>query len=99
MSPMIEPLSEALIQHLFQPGRPDISSPDFRSAMRELAGGISVVTAGSPTERTGLTASSVTALSAEPPALLVCVNRSSSTFPVIERRGAFAVNVLSALHR
>ena len=47
----------------------------FRDAMRQLASGVCVVTLGAGDERKGLTATSVSSLSAEPPTLLVCVNR------------------------
>jgi 3-hydroxy-9,10-secoandrosta-1,3,5(10)-triene-9,17-dione monooxygenase reductase component len=69
---------------------------DLRAAMRHMAGAVSVVTAGRGAERTGLTVTSATSFSMEPPSMLVCVNRSSSAWPVIQAHGHFAVNVLSA---
>jgi flavin reductase (DIM6/NTAB) family NADH-FMN oxidoreductase RutF len=71
----------------------------FRSAMRWLASGVSVVTAGTGEERTGMTVASLASLSVEPPSLLVCVNRASSTWPVLQRHWSFAVNILRASHR
>ena len=50
----------------------------FKNAMRHLAAAVSVVTTGRGDQRTGFTATSVTSLSMEPPALLVCLNRQSS---------------------
>jgi flavin reductase (DIM6/NTAB) family NADH-FMN oxidoreductase RutF len=79
------------------PGHP-IAAPAFRQAMRNLPGGVSVITAGRVGGRSGLTATSVTSLAAEPATLLVCVNRTSSTFPLIEQEGRFGVNVLAADH-
>jgi len=74
--------------------------PDlFRSAMRNLAGGVSVISAGRGDARCGLTATSVTSLSLEPPSLLVCIRRSSTTLAAIAAHRAFGVNVLSADHR
>jgi flavin reductase (DIM6/NTAB) family NADH-FMN oxidoreductase RutF len=70
----------------------------FRSGMRELAGAVRVITIGEGEDRTGLTATSVTSLSVEPPSLLVCVNRSASAWPALRRHGAFAVNLLRAHH-
>jgi len=67
--------------------------------MRRLASGVCVVTLGANGERSGLTATSVSSLSAEPPTVLVCVNRAASSYPAFERFGAFAVNVLAADHR
>ena len=70
----------------------------FRNAMRYLAGAVSVVTTGIGEQRTGFTATSVSSLSVEPPTLLVCLNRSSSSWPVLTTHGAFCVNVLSHDH-
>ncbi|WP_423065191.1 flavin reductase [Devosia sp. CN2-171] len=44
--------------------------------MRHLAAAVSVVTTGRGEQRTGFTATSVTSLSREPPALLVCLTAS-----------------------
>lgn len=77
----------------------DVEPVAFRSVMRNVAGAVSVVTATADGARAGLTATSLTSLSAEPPAVLVCVNRAASAWPVIERAGHFAVNVLGPGHR
>jgi flavin reductase (DIM6/NTAB) family NADH-FMN oxidoreductase RutF len=71
----------------------------FRDAMRQLARSVCLITLGSGEERTGLTAMSVSSLSAEPPTLIVCVNRASPSYPALTRLGVFAVNVLSADQR
>lgn len=71
----------------------------FRDAMRQLAGGVCVITAGIGEDRTGLTATSPTSLSMDPPTILICVNRTSSAFPVIASYRHFAVNVLAADQR
>lgn len=71
----------------------------FRHAMRQLAGGISAITVGADDDRTGLTVTSVSSLSAEPPAVVFCINKSSSSWPVLFHRRAFAVNVLSPQQR
>jgi 3-hydroxy-9,10-secoandrosta-1,3,5(10)-triene-9,17-dione monooxygenase reductase component len=66
----------------------------LRQAMRRLVGGVVVVTAGIGEDRIGLTATSAASLSIDPPTMLVCVNRSSSTWPVIARRRHFCVSIL-----
>lgn len=71
----------------------------FRAALRHLAGGVSVVTTGRGEERTGLTATSVSSLSADPPTVMFGLNLSSSSFPVLRRHGAFGVNFLSATQK
>lgn len=73
---------------------PDADS--LKAALRQLAGGVSVITAGEGTDITGATVTSATALSVEPPRMLVLVNRTSSTWPVLQRYGHFGVNILSA---
>src|SRR5215470_13081350 len=72
------------------------SAADFRSAMRHLTGGVSVITAGRGRDVTGMTVTSVTSLSVDPPTLLVSINRDASSFPLIKRHGAFGVNILNA---
>jgi flavin reductase (DIM6/NTAB) family NADH-FMN oxidoreductase RutF len=71
----------------------------LKEALRTLGGGVSVITAGEGTERSGATVTSATALSVDPPRMLVSLNRSSSTWPVVERFRHFAVNVIGANHQ
>lgn len=73
-----------------------VPAADFRGAMRHLAGGASVVTAGRGRDITGMTMTSVTSLSVDPPTLIVSINRDASSFPLIQRLGTFCVNVLNA---
>ncbi len=79
---------------------PELSAASraFRSAMRKLAGAVSVLTVGQGDERTGLTATSVTSLSVEPPTLLICVNRATSSVVPLLKERAFAINVLRPHH-
>ena len=71
----------------------------FRDAMRQLVGGVSVITAGAGEARTGLTVTSAHSLSMDPPTMLVCVNRNASAWPVIRREGHYCVNLLGARHQ
>jgi flavin reductase (DIM6/NTAB) family NADH-FMN oxidoreductase RutF len=68
----------------------------FKNAMRHLAAAVSVVTTGRGESRTGFTATSVTSLSMDPPALLVCLNRQSSVSATLHEHSAFCINVLAA---
>ncbi|MCL6706279.1 flavin reductase family protein [Pseudomonas sp. R2.Fl] len=70
----------------------------LKLALRSLGGGVSVITTGAGESRTGATVTSATALSVDPPRMLVSLNRSSSTWPVLERFGRFGVNILGARH-
>ena len=81
------------------PGRdalagPDISD-DFRLAMRRLASAVAVITAARGEEWIGMTATTVTSLSKEPPALLVCNNRKAAIHAVLAPGKAFSVNLLA----
>lgn len=71
-------------------------SDAFREAMRQLAAGVSIIAAGTKTECTGITVTSLTPLSMEPPTILTCVNRTSSLVPFLHRYWRFSVNLLSA---
>ena len=73
-----------------------VSSGDFRGAMRHLTGGVSVVTAGRGKDITGMTVTSVSSLSVDPPTLIVSINRESSSWPLLKRHGFFGVNILTA---
>jgi flavin reductase (DIM6/NTAB) family NADH-FMN oxidoreductase RutF len=75
-----------------------LSAVSFRGAMRHLAGGVSVITVGRDKDITGMTVSSVSSLAIEPPTLIVSVNRNSSSWGLLDRYGAFGINVLSAHH-
>lgn len=78
------------------PEYPQVVDQDlFKSSMRHLAGAVSVITVGVGDDRTGFTATSVTSLSAEVPTVLVSLNRSSSSWPVLQRHQRFCVNVLA----
>jgi flavin reductase (DIM6/NTAB) family NADH-FMN oxidoreductase RutF len=68
----------------------------FRSVMRRLAGGVSIVTAGRDDDIAGMTVTSLTSLSANPPRVLMNINRQASSFALIERYRLFGINILGA---
>lgn len=72
-------------------------SPDaFRSALRKFASGVTIVTVAADDELHGMTASSFASVSLAPPLVLVCLDKSSRTLTLVNRTGAFAVNVLGS---
>ncbi|MEM5471031.1 flavin reductase family protein [Hoeflea sp. AS60] len=75
------------------------SAAEFRDAMRNFVGNVSVLTAGKDDDRSGLVVTSAISLSADPPLLLACVNRASSTWPLIKRYGCFGWSALGAGHQ
>lgn len=72
---------------------------EFRDAMRALVGNCSVITVGDGDEASGLVVTSAISLSAEPPLLLACVNRNSSSHPLLVRYGRFGWSSLGAAHQ
>lgn len=73
-----------------------VPSFEFRQAMRNLAGGVSVITVGRGDEISGMTVTSLSSFSVDPPALIVSINRQSSSWPLLQRDGVFGVNILAA---
>lgn len=74
----------------------DVPVLDFKSAMRSLAGGVSIITVGRGDDISGMTVTSVSSLSVEPPTLIVSVNRGSSSWPLLQRYGAFGINIVGS---
>jgi flavin reductase (DIM6/NTAB) family NADH-FMN oxidoreductase RutF len=74
-----------------------VSAAEFRHAIGHFATGVTVVTSiGRGGEPVGTTANAVSSLSLDPPLILVCFDRASTTLEAIAAHGAFAVNVLGA---
>ena len=68
----------------------------LRDAMRRSAGGVSIITAGRGLERAGMTVTSAISQTMAPPTMLVAVDLTASTLPVLTAKGHFAVNIPSA---
>jgi flavin reductase len=60
---------------------------------------VCIVTTDGPAGRFGITVSSVTSVSAEPPLLLACLNRKSPAAAAALANGHFAVSVLAVENR
>lgn len=73
---------------------PPVATADFCKGMRHLAGACVVIASGSDNERAGLTATAVCSITADPPRLLICVNRNVRAHQLITRAEAFSINVL-----
>jgi flavin reductase (DIM6/NTAB) family NADH-FMN oxidoreductase RutF len=74
----------------------EVTSGDFRNAMRQLTGGVSVITAGRGRDISGMTVTSVSSLSVDPPALIVSINREASSWPLVKRYRFFGVSILTS---
>jgi flavin reductase (DIM6/NTAB) family NADH-FMN oxidoreductase RutF len=67
---------------------------EFAAAMQLLPGAVTIVTTRQGDRPIGFTATAVCSLSASPPQLLVCVNRSTRSYSALCATRTFAVNVL-----
>ena len=76
-----------------------VSAEQFKQGMRCLAAGVTIVTTVHDGVRGGLTATAVTSLSADPPQVLVCVNRTANAHDLIHRGSLLCVNVLCHGHK
>jgi flavin reductase (DIM6/NTAB) family NADH-FMN oxidoreductase RutF len=64
-------------------------------ALRRLASAVAVVTCRAGATRHAMTATAVSAMSMQPPSMIVCVNRSSAFHAAISGAGDFAINILN----
>lgn len=84
-------------------GLGDMFSPpveEFRDAMRHLASGVSLITTrGRDGSRHGMLATSVSSVTADPPTILVCINRNATMHGDLIGSGSFCVNFLGQRHR
>lgn len=81
------------------PDTPDDLAQAFKGAMRRLATTVTIASTLGPEGRPmGMTATAVTSVSVDPPALLICVNRSASIHPCLTMGRRFCINLLAADH-
>ncbi|WP_030168809.1 flavin reductase family protein [Spirillospora albida] len=72
-----------------------VDAATFRRALAVHAAGVVVITAWAEGVPVGLTATSFTSVSLDPPLVSFCVDRSSTTWPRLRAADRFAVNVLA----
>jgi flavin reductase (DIM6/NTAB) family NADH-FMN oxidoreductase RutF len=75
------------------------ATDDFRSVMRRYPTGVTVVTTVLDGALKGFTANAFASVSADPPMVLICVNRKARTHPLISQAGRFCVNILRVEQR
>ena len=68
----------------------------LRIAMRAWTSGVTIVTAAAGSERHGMTVSSFTSISLDPPLIVISLQTASRTHDLVSRAMAFGVTVLSA---
>ncbi|MBI5297207.1 MAG: flavin reductase family protein [Chloroflexi bacterium] len=71
----------------------------LRLAMRAWSSGVTVVTAAHDGEQHGMTVSSFTSVSLEPPLIIISLHTESRTHRLVHAAGTFAVSILSADQR
>ncbi|MCL6598106.1 MAG: flavin reductase family protein [Alicyclobacillus macrosporangiidus] len=72
-----------------------VNPDEFRRALGRFASGVTVVTAQANGSAAGITVSAFASVSLQPPYILICIDKQSSTIPVLRAAGAFAVNFLN----
>lgn len=74
-----------------------IDANQFKNALKLWASGVTVVTANSETKGLkGMTATSFSSVSLDPPQILVCLNQSTDTGEVLLSERQFAINILNS---
>ena len=68
----------------------------FKLGMRTLAGAVNIITSMNAGHRYGMTATAVCSATADPPTVLVCINKLAATHDAIAKGKVFCVNVLRA---
>jgi 3-hydroxy-9,10-secoandrosta-1,3,5(10)-triene-9,17-dione monooxygenase reductase component len=69
-------------------------SANFRTVLGHFATGITLITAMDGDEPVGMSCNSFTSVSLDPPLVLFCAAKSSSTWPRMQPAQAFAANIL-----
>lgn len=74
---------------------PEELPQQFRAAMRRLAASVAIVAARGEAGPIGMAATSITSLTVDPPAVLVCVNRATALHSLLVPTATLSVNLLS----
>lgn len=73
-----------------------VDSQTFKQVMSQWPSGVTVITSIHEGQRVGITASSFSSVSMEPPLISVCISKRLYTHELIAKSGIFAVNILTA---
>jgi 3-hydroxy-9,10-secoandrosta-1,3,5(10)-triene-9,17-dione monooxygenase reductase component len=76
----------------------EITGDAFRRVLGHLPTGVTVITAHGSGGPVGMAANSVTSVSLEPPLILFCPAKASTTWPAIREVGAFCINIMAGHH-
>lgn len=70
----------------------------FRAVMRRFAATVSIISCQRAGQPFGMSATAVTSVCIDPPALLACINRSNATNSILAEGVHFCINVLRSCH-
>ncbi|GCE36805.1 probable nitrilotriacetate monooxygenase component B [Rhodococcus wratislaviensis] len=76
--------------------RPVVDTRAFRDVLGHFCSGVTVVTAMVDDDAVGFTCQSFSALSLNPPQVLLCPSKRSTSWPTIRTADTFCINVLAA---
>jgi flavin reductase (DIM6/NTAB) family NADH-FMN oxidoreductase RutF len=77
--------------------RPDIDPADFRQLLGRFATGVTIITLTLPDgQPAGMTASSLTSVSLDPPLVLVCIDHAAELYDALLAAPGFVINILEA---
>ncbi|MEH2470872.1 flavin reductase (DIM6/NTAB) family NADH-FMN oxidoreductase RutF/nitroreductase [Nitrobacteraceae bacterium AZCC 2161] len=72
-----------------------VSGDLFKSLMRNIASSVAVITTNQGDKHHGMTATAMCSVSADPATILIVVNRSTRSHPIISAAKSFTVNILA----
>lgn len=72
-----------------------VSGDLFKSLMRNIASSVAVITTNQGDRNHGMTATAMCSVSADPATILIVVNRSTQSHPIISATKSFTVNILA----
>jgi 3-hydroxy-9,10-secoandrosta-1,3,5(10)-triene-9,17-dione monooxygenase reductase component len=70
----------------------------YRRVLAQLPTGVSIITASGRDGPIGMVANSVTSVSLDPPLILLCPAKTSTTWPGIRSTDGFCINVMAGHH-
>lgn len=77
---------------------PAVDPARFKEAMSRIAAAVHIVTTDGPAGLGGITATSVASITADPPMLLFCINKTSSSYARMVENKVFCINTLAPSH-
>ncbi len=76
-----------------------VSAEQFRKVLSQFATGVTIITLKTQDGLHGLTVNAFSAVSLEPPLILICIQKNGASQAALSQAGQFVVNILSAGQR